>query len=347
VLLAGPLFNFLFAILAYWLMFVTGVQAPKAFIAAVEPDSVSARAGLQAGDEITTIGGRPVTSWDDGILKILDELIGDGRIEISARTLSGATRDVELDVRGRAEELTEPTALFQGLGMRPGIAAVAGAVEPNSPAERAGFQAGDLVVRADDQPIQGWSHWVAFLQERPGQTVALTVLRGERELALTATLDTIVENGKSIGRIGVEGRRDVSVQQRYGILESLPRGVEKTWETTAFTVTMLTQMVVGNVSLKNISGPLSIADIAGSAARVGLAYSLSILALLSISLGILNLLPIPVLDGGQIVYQLVEGIKGSPLSERAMIIGQQIGIFCIIALASLAFYNDIVRMFAS
>jgi len=347
VLLAGPLFNFLFAILAYWLMFVTGVQAPKPIIAAIEPDSVAARAGLQAGDEITMIGGRPVATWDDGILKILDELIGDGRIEISARTLTGATRDVELDVRGRAEELTEPTALFQGLGMRPGIAAAVAVVAPNSPAERAGLQVGDLVVRAGDQPIQGWSQWVDFLRQRPGETIALTVLRGEREIVLTATLDTVVDQGTTVGAIGVNRRADVSAEQRYGLVESLPRGVQKTWETTAFTVTMLTNMVMGKVSLKNISGPLSIADIAGSAARVGLAYSLSILALLSISLGILNLLPIPVLDGGQIVYQLAEGIKGSPLSERAMIIGQQIGIFCIIALASLAFYNDIVRMFVS
>jgi len=198
-----------------------------------------------------------------------------------------------------------------------------------------------------DQPIQGWSQWVDFLRQRPGETIALTVLRGEREIVLTATLDTVVDQGTTVGAIGVNRRADVSAEQRYGLVESLPRGVQKTWETTAFTVTMLTNMVMGKVSLKNISGPLSIADIAGSAARVGLAYSLSILALLSISLGILNLLPIPVLDGGQIVYQLAEGIKGSPLSERAMIIGQQIGIFCIIALASLAFYNDIVRMFVS
>jgi regulator of sigma E protease len=231
--------------------------------------------------------------------------------------------------------------------MRPGIAAVVGAVAPNSPAERAGFEVGDLVVRAGNQPIQGWSQWVDFLRQRPGETVALTVLRDDREMVLTATLDAVVEQGATLGWIGVNRRPDVSAEQRYGLVESLPRGVQKTWETMAFTVTMVTHMVMGEVSLKNMSGPLSIADIAGSTANAGLAYFLNFLAVVSISLGILNLLPIPVLDGGQIVYQLAEGIKGAPLSERTMMIGQQIGIFFIIALTSFAFYNDIVRMFAS
>jgi regulator of sigma E protease len=337
----------LFAILAYWLMFVTGVEATKSIIGAVEPDSPAARAGLNSGDEITSVGERPVATWEDATLRILDEIVGDGQIEISVRTTTGATRDVVLDVRGRAAELTDPAVLWQGLGMRPGLAAVAAVVQPNSPAERAGIEVGDLVVRGDDQQIQGWSQWVEFLQQRPGETVALTVLRGDRELTLTATLDSVVEDGKTLGRIGVDRRRDVTTEQRYGIVESLPRGVEKTWETMVFTVTMVTHMIMGEVSLKNMSGPLSIADVAGSAADAGLAYFLNVLAVISISLGILNLLPIPVLDGGQIVYQLAEGIKGSPLSERTMLIGQQIGIFLILVLTSFAFYNDIVRIFGS
>jgi len=347
VLLAGPVFNFLFAILAYWLMFVTGVEATKPIIGAVDADSVAARAGLSAGDEITSIGGRAVLTWEDATLEILDELLGDGRIEVTARTPSGAIRDVDLDVRGRSSELTEPTALFQGLGLHPGIPAVAAVVTPDSPAERAGLKAGDLVLRVNDQPIRGWGEWVSSLQQRPGETVDLTVLRGEQELSLTATLDTETFEGKPIGRIGVDRRRDVTTEQHYGPIESLPRGVAKTWDTMVFTVTMVTHMVTGEVSLKNMSGPLSIADIAGSTANAGLAYFLNFLAVVSISLGILNLFPIPVLDGGQIVYQLVEWVKGAPMSERAMLIGHQIGIFFIIALTSFAFYNDIVRIFGS
>jgi regulator of sigma E protease len=234
--------------------------------------------------------------------------------------------------------------LFNGLGIEPGAAAVVGAVAPGSPAEQAGLRRGDRVVRADGETIDGWGQWVDFLQQRPGETVELTVVRGDRELVLTVTLGSVTEGGKTIGRIGVD-RQELFIEQRYGIFESVPRGVQKTWDVSVFTVTMIAHMVMGEVSLKNMSGPLSIADIAGSSANAGLAVFLSFLATVSISLGILNLLPIPLLDGGQILYQLAEGIKGAPLSERAMVIGQQIGIFFVIALTGFAFYNDIVRIF--
>jgi regulator of sigma E protease len=346
VLLAGPLFNFLFAILAYALMFVTGVETLKPVVAAVAEDSVAARAGLVAGDEIEAIGGKPTATWEAATLGILDELLEDEHIELVVRRPSGATREIDLDVRGRAAELTEPTELFRGLGITPGLAAVVGSVTPGSPAERAGLKPGDRVVRGNDQPIESWGQWVDFLQRRPGETVDLTVERGDRQVMLAATLDSVEENGKTFGRIGA-GAPEVFTEQRYGVLEALPRGAEKTWEVSAFTVSMVAHMIMGEVSLKNMSGPLSIADIAGDSAEAGLAPFLSFLAMVSISLGILNLFPIPLLDGGQIVYQLIEGIKGSPLSERAMIIGQQIGIFLVVALTGFAFYNDIVRIFGS
>jgi regulator of sigma E protease len=346
VLLAGPIFNFLFAIIAYWLMFVTGVQALKPLIASVEPESVAALAGLQPGDEIETIGGQATPTWDDGILQLLDELLGDGRIDLTVLDSHGATRAVELDVRGRAQELTEPSVLFSGLGLTPGPAAVVESVNEGSPAERAGLVAGDRVIRGNGTPIEDWRGWVDFLRSRPGETVEITVLRGERELALTATLETHTEGERTFGRIGANGR-DPMTEQRYGVLESLPRAVAKTGEMISFTVSMMAHMVTGEVSLKNMSGPLSIADIAGDTADAGLPYFLNFLAAVSIGLGILNLLPIPILDGGNIVFQLAEGIKGAPLSERAMVLGQQLGIFLIIALTGFAFYNDIVRMFVS
>ena len=342
VLLAGPAFNFLFAIIAYWLMFVTGVVALRPLIAGVEPDSVAARAELQSGDEILSVGGQTTPSWESATLRILDELLGDGRIDVTVRGADGATRNVDLDVRGREQELTDPGVLFDGLGLQLGAAAVVGSIVDASPAERAGLLAGDRVIRGNDQPIEGWGQWVAFLRDKPGEKVDLIVLRGDRELELTATLDSVTENGATFGRIGAN-----APEQRYGVLESLPRGVERTWEMSTFTVSMVGRMITGDVSLKNMSGPLSIADIAGSTAEAGLAYFLSFLAAVSISLGILNLLPIPILDGGRIFYQLAEGIKGAPLSERAELIGQQIGLFFIIALTGFAFYNDIVRMFGS
>jgi regulator of sigma E protease len=346
VLLAGPAFNFLFAILAFWLMFVTGVQALKPLIARVEPGSVAASAGLTPGDEIVAIGGRPMSSLDDATLAILDEVLDDGRIRLTLRDPRGATRDTELDVRGREHELTEPTVLFSGLGFQPGPAAVIDVVVEDSPAERAGLEPGDRVIRGDDQPIEGWNQWVDFLRQRPGETVDVTVLRDGRELTVTATLDTLTENGTTRGRIGANGR-DPTTELRYGVVESVPRAVEKTWSVVAFSASIVAHMITGEVSLKNMSGPLSIADIAGDSAEAGLAYFLYFLGAVSISLGILNLLPIPLLDGGQIVYQLAEAVKGAPLSERAMVIGQQIGIFFVLALTGFAFYNDIVRLFGS
>ena len=347
VLLAGPVFNFLFAILAYWLMFVSGVQAPKPMIEGVAPDSVAARADIKPGDEIAAIDGRATPTLESALVGILDELLDDGRIDLTVREPSGATREVQFDVRGREQELTEPLALFEGLGLRVGpAAAVAGEIQEGGPAERAGVRQGDRILLGNGEPIEGWAEWVDFLRNRPGETVELTVMRGERELTLQATLDSMTENGATFGRIGVSSPAFFT-EQRYGLFESLPRAAEKTWEMMAFTASMIVHMITGDVSLKNMAGPLSIADIAGSTANAGLAYFLNFLAAVSISLGILNLLPIPLLDGGQIVYQLAEWVKGSPLSERAMVLGQQIGIFFVLALTGFAFYNDIVRLFGS
>jgi regulator of sigma E protease len=355
VLLAGPAFNFLFAIVAYWLMFASGVPGLKPMIGAVAPDSVAARAGIEPGDEITAVGGRPTATWENATLRIFDELLTDARIDLALRERNGNTKNIQLDVRGREAELTEPAALFRGLGIQAGpvIPAVVGSVTPDSPAERAGMLAGDEVVSIDGRPVEGWEQWVDFIRQRPGETVAVNVVRNGRETALTVEIARFEEAGKTIGRIGAARTSAVPpelidslrAEQRYGVLESVPRGIEKTWEVSALTVRMLVRMVVGDVSLKNMSGPLTIADYAGDSAQAGFAAFLSFLAAVSISLGILNLVPIPLLDGGQVVYQLIEWFKGSPLSERAMVLGQQIGIFFLVVLMSFAFYNDLSRIF--
>ncbi len=357
VLLAGPAFNFLFAIVAYWLMFTSGVPGLKAVIGAVQPDSVAARAGIVAGDEITAVGGRPTSTWENATLRIFDQLLATARIDLTVREPDGKTRNVELDVRGRESELTEPAALYTGLGLLPGpvLPAVIDAVTPDSPAAAAGLEAGDEVVAIGDKPIRSWDQWVNQIKQRPGETVDIAVRRDGGERTFSVAIGTVQEAGKTIGRIGASrpstlppGLMDsLRAEQRYGVFESLPRGVEKTWEMSALTVRMLVRMVVGDVSLKNMSGPLTIADYAGESAQAGLAPFLSFLAAVSISLGILNLLPIPMLDGGQVVYQIAEWFKGSPLSERALVLGQQIGVFFLIVLMSFAFYNDLSRIFGS
>jgi regulator of sigma E protease len=357
VLLAGPAFNFLFAIVAYWLMFTTGVPGLKPVIGAVQPDSVAARAGIVAGDTVEAVGGRATGTWENATLEIFDELLSDARIDLTVREPNGNTKKVQLDVRGREAELTEPSALYSGLGIQPGpvIPAVIGSIAPDSPAAAAGLQAGDEVLAAGDKAIGSWEEWVSFIRQRPGQTVDVTVRRNDREHSLSMTIGTVDEQGKTIGRIGAsrpstlppELIDSLRAEQRYGILESMPRGAQKTWDMSALTVRMLVRMVTGDVSLKNMSGPLTIADYAGESAQAGLAPFLSFLAAVSISLGILNLLPIPMLDGGQVVYQVAEWLKGAPLSERALVLGQQIGVFFLIVLMSFAFYNDLSRIFGS
>ena len=356
VLAAGPGFNFLFAIVAYWVMFVSGIPALKPIVGAVSEGSIAAVAGLRADDEITAVGGRATATWEQAVVAILDELLADGRIELDVSDAAGNERFVELDVRDRVSELTEPEALFTGLGIRPGptMPPDIERVDPDSPAEQAGLMAGDRVLSVDGAPIDNWQVWLETIRSRPGETVALVVLRENREVDLTMQIGEVEENGERVGRIGAwrpsslpdDVLERIRSEERYGVVEGLYRGAAKTWEMTALTLRMLGRMVIGDVSLRNVSGPISIAAYAGDSAEAGLTAFLGFLSIVSISLGIMNLLPIPLLDGGQIVYQLAEWLKGSPLSERAMIIGQQLGIVFLIVLMSFVFYNDISRMFS-
>lgn len=355
VLVAGPGFNFLFAVLAYWALFVSGVPGTKAIVGSVMSGSVAAQAGLMPDDEILAVGGRNAPTWDTAVLAILDELLRDGRIDLTVQDDRGVSRALELDVRGREAELTEPEALWTGLGFEPGplLPPVMDEITPDGAAERAGLRSGDRVVAADGQPIASWWRWVEYVRERPGQTVAVVIERGGVQRSVELNIGVAADNGRTVGRIGAGVDAGLAqaiydrarTEQRFGVLESLPKGVAKTWEMSALTLRMLARMVVGDVSVRNISGPLNIAAYAGDSARAGLTTFLSFLAIVSISLGILNLLPVPLLDGGQIVYQLAELIKGAPLSERAMIIGQQVGMLLLFVLMSFAFYNDLSRMF--
>ena len=344
VLAAGPGFNFIFAMLAYWLMFVTGVPSLKAFVGDVTPGSTAHEAGLVSYDEILAIGDQSTPTWEAATLAILDELLSDGRIDMTVEGADGQSRTVELDVRGREAELTEPESLWDGLGFAPGaLPPVIGELTADGPAERAGFRRGDRLLSAAGEPIDDWGTWVQFIRARPGETVSVLVQRDGRESSLRLAIDQVQQDDQIIGRIGAG--YDLYVEQRYGLFESVPKGIVKTWEMSALTVRMLGRMVVGDVSVRNISGPLTIAAFAGDSARAGLTAILGFLAIVSISLGILNLLPVPLLDGGQIVYQVVEWAKGSPLSERSMLIGQQVGLVMLFVLMSFAFYNDIARIF--
>jgi regulator of sigma E protease len=354
VLLAGPGFNFLFALLAYWVMFVQGVPGVRAFVSDVQEGSVAAEAGLRAGDIIESIGGRSTETWETGVVAIIDQLLADGVIDMRVIGADGDRRNVELDVRGRASELTEPDALFDGLGMLPGPQwpAEITEVDADSPAARGGFEAGDRIVSAGGEPILGWGDLLGYVQQRPGETVPFEIDRDGERLALTVEVGEGEIEGERVGLIGVRRPEQwpeeiierVRIEQQYSLVGAAAEAGERTWEMTTLTLRLLGRMVTGDVSLRNASGPIMIAVYAGDSAEAGLTAFLSFLSLISISLGIMNLLPIPILDGGQIVYQLAEAFKGSPLSERAMVFGQQVGLALLLALMTFVFYNDISRL---
>ncbi len=353
ILFAGPGLNFVFAVLAYWLIFVLGVPGMKPVVGTVEPDSVAAEAGILEGDEVTAVGGRPVATWEGAVLAMLDELLAAGDIGLAVVGSDGQERRVTLATSGSESALTEPGQLFSGIGFStwsPILEPVIDEVLANGTAASAGLRSGDRILAVGSQEFSRWSDWKEFVQARPGETVDVVVLREGVRIRLPLAIGKVENEGGTIGQIGATARAPLELfasmrsVQRYPGLQAFGEALGKTWDMTALTVRMLVRMVTGDVSVKNISGPINIAQFAGYTASSGLVSFVSFLAIVSISLGILNLLPVPMLDGGQIVYQVVEALKGSPLSDRSLIIGQQMGILFLLVLMTFAFYNDLSRL---
>jgi len=352
VVVAGPLFNFLFAILAYWMMFVAGVPGLRPVVGEVVPASYAAQAGIVSGDEILAVRDSPTPTWETVILALLDaSLAGEQVFEVTVRSPGG--RDSAVQVRiDKPEELLDKGGVMKNFGLdtwQPS-ATIDRLVEGGA-GERAGLQPGDLVLKADGEPIRNWGQWVAYVRERPDQVIQLQLLRDGATIETLLTPDRAIDEGESIGRIGAyvrlptdEQRATMRVVVRHGLLDAVPAALEKTFEITALTCRTLLKMVAGKASVENLSGPISIARYAGQSAAIGLAAFLGFLGIVSVSLGVLNLLPVPVLDGGHLLFYLVEWVKGSPLSDAAQLAGQKIGITLLLALMMLAFYNDFLRL---
>lgn len=356
VLFAGPAFNILFAILVLWGMFwVNGTTSKRALVSEVTAASPAARAGLARGDEITAIDGNVVTDQQDVLFDLLDSVLAHGSAQLAVRTPEGASRTLDLAVSNplQRKRLAELSNLLGVLGFElqgPVIAPVIGAVKPGEPAARAGLRAGDRILAVDGRAVHDFADVAHYIPAIPGKTVEIRYARGGAEHTATVTVETLENGGVKQPGIGV-----LSVNAHYpqGLIvhralsppAALAAAANEAWDLTAVQGRLIWRMVLGQVSLKNLSGPIGIAQYAGESAQEGVASFLSFLVLISLAIALFNLLPIPILDGGQIVFQAAEWVKGSPLSERTQAFGQQIGIALLVLLLGVAIFNDVSRQF--
>lgn len=342
IALGGPVANFLLAIVVYWLMFVSGTSGFAPVIGEVDPDSAAGRAGVPSGVEILAVDGRETRTWQTVNMALVERLGENGTIglEVSPPGRDSASRH-ELAIDRWLADQDEPDPI-RSLGLEPAFPALLGRVLEDGAAAGAGLEEGDRILSVDGEPVEGWRDWVERIQASPGTPVELRIDRGGRERTLVLTPEAReLEDGRSIGYVGTAPMyRTASL----GPLAALPAALAETRDKTLLTLDILRKMIVGVVSTRNLSGPITIAKVAGDSAESGLEAFLGFLALLSVSLGVLNLLPIPVLDGGHILFYLVELAKGSPVSERVQVLGVQIGIFIVASLMLLAFYNDLTRL---
>jgi regulator of sigma E protease len=344
IVLAGPLANLLLAVGVYWLLNISGTLEARAVLAAPAAETVAARAGLREGDEVTAIDGRAVRAFSELRWKLLEGAVDRAALEMTVRGAGGAERTVLLDLAQLG-----PGEIDQTVFARVGIALaepqpVVRQLSPDSVAAKAGLCVGDRFVTIDGQPMARSRDVSQAVRAAPQRSLQMVIERDGARQTIGVEPAPVQVDGQTIGRIGVDFRDLVEV--RYGPLESVGLAVQRTWETAVFSLRMLGKMVTGEASWKNLSGPVTIADYAGQTARIGMVAYLSFLALVSISLGVLNLLPIPMLDGGHLLYYFVEILKGSPPADWVVEWGQRAGIGVLVMLTALALYNDLTRLLA-
>ena len=353
IVIAGPAANFLLAILFYWVLFVHGVPGIKPVLGPVTPGTPAASAGFVPGELMVRIGDEPVATWQDARWMLLQHAVHKAGVSIEVRNEKGEIAWRKLDLSGlSANDLDSDFLKALGLTRyQPVIKPVIGSIVNGGAAERAGLRAGDEITGINTQRITSWDLVVNMVRSHPDETLTFEVRRqGVLLRAIEITPVLVIENGQPTGKIGAAPLIDRSVmadlltEVRYGPLESMVKASQKTWDTSIFSLKMLGKMIVGEVSLKNLSGPITIADYAGQTAQGGWISYLLFLALISISLGVLNLLPIPLLDGGHLMYYMFEIFKGSPVSDRVIEIGQHIGMALLFTLMAFALYNDINRL---
>lgn len=390
IVAAGPVANFILAIVLLAVVYASGVTEPAAVVAAPPAQSVAANAGFQGGETVLSVsaangnGMDPVRSWADLRWKLLSAAFDHRHVVLAARDAhagNNASSDYSLDL-SRLDSKDLDDDFMSKIGFEPGGGSlrIAG-VEPGSAAQQAGLQKGDRLSAIDGRPVDSASSFIAYVKAHAGKPVQLQIVRGGAEQVaskdagkdgaqgdepggaaratqsdaqgvaqpLTITVTPAVqrdeETGEQVGRIGAAlAAQGPSVEVRYGPLESARLGAYRTWDIGVYSLRMFGRMLTGEASLKNLSGPVTIADYAGKSARLGPSAFLSFLALVSISLGVLNLLPIPVLDGGHLLYYAVEAVTGKTVSDRWQMVLQRAGLACIVALSAIALFNDLARL---
>ncbi|HEU4622940.1 MAG TPA: RIP metalloprotease RseP [Burkholderiaceae bacterium] len=353
IVLAGPAANLLLAIALYTGLNSMGVEEPVARLAAPAVDTPAARAGFRDGDRIVAVDGTPVRSWTDARWLLLQAVLDERSTRVGVEGMHGASRELVLDAQGLQTNDDPEADALAGLGLalhRP--MPVLGRVEPGSPAERAGLREGDRVVSVNGIYTDNAALFVDAIRASPGRQITIDVVRNGQPLHVLAVPNAVEQrddgrtsNARAIGKLGVAigGRLD-TVVVKYSLIDSVSNAVQRTWEMSIFSVRMLGKMLIGQLSIKHLSGPVTIADYAGQTARLGIDAYVSFVALISISLGVLNLLPIPMLDGGHLLYYLAEVLRGKPLSDRIMMLGQRAGLTVLVTMMAIALFNDFTRL---
>jgi regulator of sigma E protease len=352
IVVAGPLANFLFAIAVYAGLFMYGLPEARPVLGTPPAASAAADAGLRAGDTVRSADGEPITTWQELRWRVLQAALQRSPLVLEVMNARGHLNSVTLDLRSFPADDVESDALERiGLRLyRPPLEPVIGQVVRGGAAERAGVAAGDRVLLADGKPVESWEALVAAVQAKPETPLALTIERDGVRRTLEVVPASVAAGDKRIGRIGAAPQVPAShadkmlIRVQHGVAESFWRALTKTGDIAVFSLKMLGKMLLGEVSWKHLSGPVTIADFAGQSAAMGWVSYLTFLALISISLGVLNLLPIPLLDGGHLMYYAIEIVKGKPVSERAMELGQRVGIALLLVMMAFAFYNDLNRL---
>ena len=352
IVAAGPLINFLFAILVFILLGISPVESLKPTLGEVPEQSVAAKSGIKPGDKLLSIDGRDYKYFDQHNLYLFNQVLKKKPITFVIENDVAGAHEVIVNTADISIRKLSPNFLMQTMGLMPYLPKLAtelNLVVEGSPAEQAGLRKGDKIIEIDGQQVDAWAQLVELISAAPNKPTLLAVERDGAVMSFTITPEKIEKDGKTIGRIGVspmvpEIPEAYKTHYQRNIVQSIGYGFEQTWLMSSVTVRMLGKMLIREASPKNISGPITIAEYTGKAIQIGLDYYLYLLAVISISLGVMNLLPIPMLDGGHLLFYLFEAVAGKPLSERWMQYGQQLGLLLLFGLMSLAFYNDIFRL---